>query len=211
MTGQEIITKFNNMVQDSIDADFALQLANDAKTLIEEEATWEVLKKEQTFTIVGGSDETTAYTLPSDFGEQVCLTDKNEYLIDLIAFQDRYSRKHCYKRYYIDYADQKFYISGTNQTGEDITLVYKKVSDDIELTTSWVFPSRFHSLIPYKMAMEYYAADAGEKQRAWDDRWAGYYQSLLSSAKNWNAKLQMQGRSTRQYRKQKLANGVYDY
>jgi hypothetical protein len=68
MNASEIITKFENMVGDSLDQDFELQLANDAMHEIEEDVKPEGVKAvDTTDSTFAGQNYTTAIDLPTDF------------------------------------------------------------------------------------------------------------------------------------------------
>ena len=56
MLASEMITKFRNMVDDELDADYELQLVNDAMHEVEEMAVWEVLKSSTSFSTASDRD-----------------------------------------------------------------------------------------------------------------------------------------------------------
>ena len=157
MTGQEIINMFKRLVDDeSISDSLGLDLANTAKDEIEEERDWRMLLiKDTTNTFTPSEDYTTEKDLPSNFNKEhkVALvdSDKNEDEYDPIPYEDLIKNKGT-DYYSIDYANSKFYISGSVSETKTIYLWYFKFTPDLTLTTSPVWPARFHKIIPYRMA-----------------------------------------------------------
>jgi hypothetical protein len=184
------------MVDDILDQDFELQLLNDAKNQIEADYTWEILKKlNSSHTAVQGTTQSTTYPLPADMAFPIkvqMLTDRTPYM--QINYEDQYMFVDVSRYWFMDYANNVFAFTGTIGMTDTILFFYQRYTDDIELNTSWVFPERFHKILPYKMAEIYYAIDAGEKGRAWDDRWSLYYNYALQQMQLWDAKLKEQAK-----------------
>lgn len=68
MTNAQMLTMFQNMVDDEIDQTFAYQLLDLAKTEVEAMRDWEQTKEiDSTQTLSSGDTWETAHTLPSDF------------------------------------------------------------------------------------------------------------------------------------------------
>ena len=185
-----MITKFENMVDDSFDSDFMYQLLNDAKDEVEAMVAWEFLKKETSYSITAGyTYASAAGALPTRFALDIRVTDGSNIEYEKVQFDDRYNKVNRPFGYFIDLANDNFYLSGTISTATTVYLYYTDYSADLTSSDTWVFPARFHSIIPYKMAEIYYAADAGEKSRAWDDRWTVQYERNLSRMQSWNDSL----------------------
>ena len=96
--------------------------------------------------------------------------------------------------FFIDLPNDNFYLAGSNHAAKTIHLFYTDYSADLTTSDTWDFPARFHAIIPYKMAEIYYAADAGEKGRAWDDRWSNQYERILGRMNLWNDSLKTRNR-----------------
>lgn len=209
MTAQEMITKFETMVDDSIDSDLSLQLVNDAKNEIEGSQIWEVLKS------LDSSQNTTSspIALPTRFALPIKLTSGSNYgPYTLIAFEDQREWRDIPFGFYIDYANSVYYLTGNPTVSETIYFFHTKYTNDLGLSDSWSFPSRFHQLIPLKMAQLYYAIDAGEKSRAWDDRWTVQYNLILAQAQSWDNLLKVRARRTPQsFRSSDLPKGIINY
>jgi hypothetical protein len=167
MTGQQIIDKFHNYVSDSLDTDFELQLANDAKNAIESELQLEITKKlNSSGSVSAGQTYTTSRALPSDFYLPLPI-----YLGTTPLYPIPFERQQEYQStsgyYWIDLANDVYYLSGTQGSSGTIYFYYQYETPDLTLLTSPVYPSRFHSIIPLEMARIYWQIDQGEKNRAW--------------------------------------------
>lgn len=178
MLGSEIITKFINMVDDELDTTYMYQLLNDAKDELESEREWEILKDEMTI-----SSATT--TLPTNFMFDISVVNST-YYYKKIKKQERHYNTYSYV-YYLDLLNNNIVIP--NYNSEDLYFFYIVGSSDITESTEWSFPSRFHKILPYKMAELYYSSDAGEKARAWDDRWRAYFEQVKDQMFAWDDKL----------------------
>lgn len=194
-----MITKFESMVDDTIDSTLALQLVNDAKNEIEGMIAWEQLKRELIFSVNTGYTYATAATaLPTRFALPVRMVEFSSYLpYDKFDYDDLHARVNAPYGYYIDLANGNLHLTGTGHTAKTMYFFYTTYSADLEEDDTWVFPSRFHSVIPLKMAQLYYAVDAGEKGRAWDDRWNAEYERKVQEMYSWNDKLKLANRSQR--------------
>lgn len=192
MTGSQIITKFRNMVNDQLEGDFEYQLLNDAKNEVEQEQTWEVLKYlDSSATVSQGETMTTTHALPSNFLSPIVLFVGNDYTpYTLFSFEEGRMYRDYTRGFVINNAGSTYSLTGTAGATNTIYLYYTKYSDDITSTTSWsAFPARFHDILALKMAKIYYAANAGEKGRAWDDRWEQEYKLSLDAMKKWDFNL----------------------
>ena len=193
MTGQQIITKYQAMVpDDDLDPDYLLQLVNDCMHDIEDEVSPEGLKAiDTTQTTFVGQTSATAIPLPTNFYMplQTIYVGTQPYTGTPLESNTAYGTTS--NNFYIDHANASYHLTGTVNTAQLITFPYIYATPDITLTTSPAWPTRFHSLIPLKMAQMYYAADAGDKSRAWDDRWGSYYQKRLDRFIDYDAALKL--------------------
>lgn len=199
MTGAQIITKFQNMVDDVLDTDFMYQLLNDAKDEVEGMLAWEQLKRETSFSISAGYAYTTVATaLPTRFALPIRMVEYSSYLpYDKFDFDDLHAKVNAPYGYFIDLAGGNIYLTGSAHSAKTMYFYYTAYSADITSGTSWAFPDRFHSILPLKMAELYYASDAGERGRSWDDKWAIQFERELGRMMAWNDKLKLAGRSQR--------------
>lgn len=157
MTGQNIVDKFRDLIDDSPSDDLCLQLLNIVKDLVESDRPWRMLIKEDSSNTFGsGENYLTAKSLPSDFlyETKVVLgdtTDDSFIEYDPIAFEERRRFKDS-QRYYIDLANSNMYVCGSVSRTETIYLYYIYETDEIILATSPVWPTKFQRLIPLLMA-----------------------------------------------------------
>lgn len=187
------------MVDDVLDEDFEYQLLNDAKDEVEGMLAWEQLKKEQSYTVTAGYSFTSALSaLPTRFALPVRMTEDSSYVeYDAVSFDDRYAKANHPYGYFIDLAGGNLYLSGSNHSAKTMYFYYTDYSADLTSADTWVFPSRFHNIIALKMSELYYAADAGEKGRSWDDRWAAQYERAINRMMLWNDELKSRNRSAK--------------
>lgn len=210
MTGLQILTKFQNMVGDVIDTEFAYQLLNDAKDEVEAMQIWEQLKKEQSYTVTSGYSYTSALgVLPTRFALDVRMSENTSNIdYEKIDFEDRYRKVNSTFGYFFDLNAGNIHLSGSNHTSKTMYFYYTEYSTDIAAGTSWAFPSRFHSILPIKMAELYYAADAGEKGRSWDDRWSAQFERELNRMTMWNASIKSKNRHSHSQRPYNNPKGI---
>jgi hypothetical protein len=211
MTGSEIITRFENMVGDSLDSDYMYQLMNDAKDEVEGYTAWEQLKKETSYSVSAGYSFTSSLgSLPTRFAIPVKMVEDASFTpYDKIDFEDRASRALRAYGYFIDLANSTIYLSGVNHSAKTMYFYYTSYSPDITPSTSWAFPDRFHSIIPLKMAEIYYLSDAGERGRSWDDKWAVQYERALAGMVAWNDKLKLANRVSSNMNRTRSPKAVY--
>lgn len=199
MIGSEFIEKFQNMVDDSLDTDFMYQLLNDAKDELEAEREWEQLKYETSYSVTSGYSYTSALsTLPTRFLLPLEVTESGSNApYDKFDFTDHYGKQFASYGYFIDLAGGNFHLTGVNHGSKTVYFSYTAGSADIDSSGTWAFPSRFHQILPLKMAQLYYAADAGERGRSWDDKWQAQYDYILGRMFVWDDKLKLTNRRPR--------------
>ncbi len=200
LTGTQLITKLQNIVDDVLDETLALQLLNDAKDELESMHIWEQLKKETTYAITAGSSYATAAgALPTRFALDVRMVESTgtpDY--HKIAFDDLQAKKNNAFGYFIDLNAGNIHLAGTSQSAKTVHFYYTEYSTDITTSTSWSFPGRFHYLLPIKAAELYYMADAGERSRSWDDKWAQQFERGVRLMEVWNDSIKLRNKGGRQ-------------
>jgi hypothetical protein len=193
MTGTQIITKFETLVGDSLDPDFTLQLANDAKNSIETELELEITKKlNSSLSTTAGQTYTTSKALPSDFLSPLVIRVGTQRVYP-IPFEAQIDYRDINGYYWIDMANDVYYLTGTQGSAQTIYFFYQRETDDLTTGTSPIWPTRFHSLIPYEMARKYFAIDAGEKGRSWSPEMQVFYTELKNQMIQWDHKLKLNG------------------
>ncbi len=200
LTGTQLITKLQNIVDDVLDETLALQLLNDAKDELESMHIWEQLKRETTFTVSSGYTYTSALSaLPTRFALDVRMVQSGgqpEY--DKVAFDDLAAKQNSPNGYFIDLYSGNVHLTGTGHSAKTMYFYYTEYSTDITTSTSWSFPGRFHYLLPIKAAELYYMADAGERSRSWDDKWAQQFERGVRLMEVWNDSIKLRNKGGRQ-------------
>lgn len=174
---------FEALVEDSIDSDLAYQLMNNAKDKIEDERDWSFLKKLDT-----DAATSSAIPLPADYKRTISLYVGTQPYLQIL-FEQKQLFQNSALRWYLDFANSNYYIIGSNVSGT-IYHNYIYQTSDISALTSPVWPSRFHKLLAFEMAILYFAVDQGDRGRSWDDKWNVQYQLLHNSMVDWDIALQ---------------------
>ena len=189
-TWTELQDFFHGLIDDSLDEDLELALANSAKDEIENEADWEALKDVDETQSSSSSDtyNTGPKTLPATYLHTIALYvggDRQPYL--QIPFEKREQFQNSAKRWYLNLKNSRYYIAATGVSGTHHHFFIARSADiDAASTTLWAFPTRYNKLIGYRMAKLFYAVDRGEKSRAWDDRWAAEESILHDGLVRWD-------------------------
>jgi len=191
-TGEEIISLFNLLVDDSTELSSAeeLDLLNASYQEVCDDRPWEFLKTE----FSGTTDGTTVLALPDNFsyfiemnddGEKIIWVDGHSYL--LINFSQRRQ-----------YKDQTgiAYFNGTNlyfieapSTGLEVLGDYIKTPDDLTTATSPIFKASFHKMLAYKMAISDFIVQANLSDNNSIEQNTALYRDYLARMQYHNARL----------------------
>ena len=192
MTGNEIIAFFNKLIDDSIDDDFALDLANNSKDQREAEMSLKILeaKNSDKKTTVGGTYET-EIDLADDFSvDKRIMVDTRE--VVPVPFDDQIRYKDDGSKYFIDYGSGKLHLCGTITEVKTIHQLYIKFSPALTTSTEPLWPDRFHRIIPFDMADLYFAGlDTDAINRAMAPRQAQQAEMLRRGMLLWDSKLKI--------------------
>ena len=183
MTGADIVTMYQTMVRDTMDSVLEYQLLNVAKDRIEEERDWAFLKKLD----ASQTASSALNTFPTDYSRTLKMCVNNQEYLE-IPFEEQKVYANSGLRWYSDLAAGGFYLLGSNLSGT-INHFYARFTDPIISTTSPVWPARFHALIAFEMAADYFTVDQGDRARSWDDKYEIKYQQLRNAMISWNAAL----------------------
>jgi hypothetical protein len=202
MLTSDIIKKFELYVDDGteLSSQEELDLANKVYQAVCSFRPWEFLKKTHSGVLVNGQ-----ITLPGDFAYMSTnyqSTDNNVQIegnsapkvifiganltpYQIVNFSDRRQYKNrnvCY----IDPSDStiKFVVTPTEV---DYEFDYIKVPSNLSVTTSPVFPERFHDIISYGMASDDFAIQLFDKARSYANENQAKYNSILKDMSYWNA------------------------
>lgn len=198
LTADEILSQFESLIDDSLDQTTELFLLNEVKDSIESERQWAMLMALDTSQSANPGDTfATTHPLPSDFGLP---SPRGIYVgTDLIPYKQIPSESQIDFQsityaYFIDYYNSKYSLCGSVSQSGPIKFFYRRFSGTMALTANggqpWVFPARFHPLLVYEMAIKYFAANQGDKAKAWDDRWSDYAQRIREAMYSWDDSMQ---------------------
>lgn len=191
MTGQQLVDKFHNYVSDELDSDFELQLVNDAKNAVETELQLEITKKlNPSGSTSAGQTYTSSRALPSDFFLPLTIYVGTAPYTP-VPFEHQQFYRDETGHYWIDLANDVYYLSGTQGSAQTIYFYYQRETDDLSTSTSPIWPTRFHSIIPLEMARIYWQIDQGEKNRAWTLEYQADYLRWKRLLQDWDAKLKL--------------------
>lgn len=192
MTGQDILTAVENIIDDDIDPDYALFIMNSVKDEIEAGRDWTFNRgfdNSQKWNT--GDTYLTTHPLPADF-----LAPRNLFLSGdispyiLISYDLRERFKDIYKRYYIDQVNKTFALCGSGKGGVAIDMYYARSTPALTLTTSPVWPSVFHSLLVYKMAERWAStSDADDLNYRMSKEQLRAANDIMKQFIHWDAKL----------------------
>lgn len=199
MTADEILSQFEELIQDSLDQTTELFLLNEVKNTIEQERLYAKLRRlNVSQTASPGDTFQTMKALPDDFSMPsprgiYVGTDLIPY--GLVNFESQIAFQAITYSYYIDYYASQFALCGSVSMSGIIKFFYQAFSPELALVADggqpWIFPTRFHPRLVYEMAIKYFAIDQGDKSRAWDDRWTAWAKLLKEQMASWDDSLQM--------------------
>lgn len=198
MTPDDMVAMFEAGVQDTLDPTYEYQLLNDAKDTLEADDDWAILNtSDETQTVAVGDTYLTTHPLPSNFAEpnpKGIYVGNDQTPYTQVNFEDRIKYQTSSYKYYIDYTNGVYGICGVAGLNGVIHFLYRMSSPVLAAGgSSWIFPARFHKILPKIMSMMYDAADRGNKAYAWDDRWEAFADKQLSIMRRWNFRLKLQG------------------
>lgn len=159
MTGGELKTFVEGIIDDEIEVTLFYTLLNIAKNKIEDLVEWEVLKTwDRSLLWNTGDTYLTPKSLQSNFKSTyangvIILGEDNFYFP--VPYKDIYKYRNFSNKYTIDYLNNKLYIIGSEANQYTINIPYLINTDDITDSTSWSFPSRFHPLLGLEVAAYY--------------------------------------------------------
>lgn len=208
MTASEIIAEFELYVDDTTELSTAEELAllNKIYQKVCDDRPWEVLKKEASGTMA----TTTTITVPSDFGyfttnrnytdtsqaasanaRQVGILINGTKWLQLVNWSDRrqYANQDGYA--YYDAANNTITTTYAQPSGATYSLDYKAVPSALIISSTPVFPARFHDILVHGMAVDDMIIQLFNKARSYAPENQAMYTSYLAQMAMWNANLQM--------------------
>lgn len=158
MTFQEIRTAFEEIIGGSIDDTTLYLIMGLALTEMEDERDWEYLKKWDSSNSASSSDtHLSMKTQPADWRKTLRVVINNIPYLQ-IPFEQRIEYRNVANRFYEDIANSQFALTGHVSGSQTINQCYKKTTttpSEANKTSSPSFPSRFHMILPFRMAEIY--------------------------------------------------------
>lgn len=199
MTPDAIIQQFEVLVQDSFDITTELFLLNQCKNEREASRTWAILIGVDTSQSASPSDTfQTAKTLPGDFfmpSPRGIYVGSDLIPYKQVPFESQIDYQSVTYQYFIDFYNGVYYLCGAQSQSGTIKFFYRRLSPQLALVAQggkpWIFPTAFHAILVYDMAKKYFAADQGDKSKAWDDRWDTYMRAIEDQMAAWDDQIQM--------------------
>jgi len=192
MTGQETYDFVEQIIDESMDETLFTTLLNTVKDSVEEDRDWEILKAfDSSQSASPGDTYLTAKTLPSDFRRPMDILYVGvDALYKPIPFESKYVYRNRNGFFYIDYANDQFFIIGSPGSAQTINMPYIKTTDELTLLTSWTFPERFHKLLGFMIAGYYTAGvDADNIYFRMSPEHKMTAQLIRKNLEEWNSRL----------------------
>lgn len=191
---------FQELVDDdSLTDTTIINLMNAEKDLLEGEMEWAILKAVDVSQSANAGDSyLTMKTLPANFSlpsPRGIFVGSDIVPYKIIPFEQRIKWQSTTHRFYLDLGNGVYALCGSANPGGVIQFFYQKFSPALAFGvppatgTPWIFPARFHKILPYRMAKKFFAIDQGDKSRAYDDRWDIYQNEILEMMRSWNFRL----------------------
>ena len=159
MTAAEIISVFEGLVDDSLSQETALALLNAKKDMVEDSRDW-------SFLMARHSPSGQSFTLPDDYKRTVSLHVGG-----------------C------PYAPFPFERRSELQAGRPrrrpSSIPTRSRPRDRDLGFP-VWPDRFHKILAFSMAADFYAVDQEERGRSWEAKWMDSAELMLRAMKDWD-------------------------
>ena len=199
MTGSELKTYFEFLVDDSIEQDRFEDIIQIASRRIWVSRPWEFLKtSDDTVMATPGKTE---YTLPTDFLLPLPIWVGDTHIAPIAREQRRLFRN-SYNRYYIDLKNSKYVFTQAPSKTDTIYFDYIYNPTDIQVdatdiaTTVPGFIAAFHPLLAYEAAKTFFYQDTGAKSDSWAGEHEMEYQRLYKELVEYDNALKVSAQNT---------------
>jgi len=191
LTGQNIYDLVTLLVHDEPSSSWFIASLNAAKDRIESERDWEFLKKyDSSNTRSAGDTISNTKTLPTDFARPLKVTvGTSTSSFNLIPFEEREVYKDEEGAYVIDYGNLTFAFTGTCQTAGTVKMFYLRYTPEISLSTSPVWPDRYHRILALDVAKQWFYQDQGEKEFSWSPEMDAEAKLLKDAMVAWDERI----------------------
>lgn len=220
LTILDLYNQFDKLVgEDGYDKTHSYQLMTQAKNLIEEELKLKILESlDVSKTASVGDTYLTMKALPTDYRQTIKISVGTAPYYP-IPFRRREQMANMPRRFYIDQKNKQFALTGKVGSSAVINHFYLCTTAEItqadestlsSAVISW--PSRFHPMIPYKMAQIYQAnLDADFMAFRMSPGQAEQYQSFYDALMGWDQDLKLQDMNFQGGYADSVADGDYPF
>jgi len=183
MTGNQLLTYFNFLVDDTIEDDRFLDIIQIAARRLWTQRPWEFLKTNTDAT--SASIGTLTYSLPADFLLPLPIWVGSTQIYPIARDQRRLFRN-SFNRYYLDIKNSQYVFTQSPSKADTIYFDYiynpsDVALDDTDITTTIPgFLSAFHPLLAYEAAKTFFYQDTGAKSDSWAPEQQAEYNNLYN-------------------------------
>ncbi len=192
-----MVTSLLNEIQ--IDTTLFDTFLDNAQMRVEGIRPWVVLRTQDATQIASpGDDFTVGKTLASDFREwydeapiQLVSNNVSQPLVE-VPFADRFIYKSSGGRFAADYVNNLFYLLTNINQAYTIYQNYIRVAPLVSANNTWVFPERFHKILPLMIAeMWKNGIDYDVVSNAQASQQSMQAAAMLSEMTRWDSRLQL--------------------
>lgn len=207
MIGSEIIEKFELYIDDVTELSTTEELGvlNKRYRYVLNDRPWEFLKKQASGTT---STSVPYVALPSDFAYMTpnanhstedyyaqtpvvfVGTDYTPYKV--VSWSDRRQYRDHERVCYIDIVNSRLYFAKQPTSALTYEFDYIYNPDDITLSTSPVFPTRFHDMLFHGMCVDDFIIQQSDKAKSYASENLASHDAILEQMRYWNSQLIIQ-------------------
>lgn len=220
LTFLDLYTQFDQLVgEDGYDKTHSYQLMTQAKNLIEDELKLKILESvDVSKTANVGDTYLTMKALPVDYRNTIKISVGALPYIS-IPFRLREQMANMPRRFYVDQKNKQFALTGKVASSQTINHFYQCTTGEITETiegnltsTIILWPTRFHPILPYKMAQIYQAnIDADFMAFRMSPGQAEQYEAIKDSLIAWDHDIKLQDMNFQGGYADDVADGDYPF
>lgn len=207
MTYQEIFDQTTQLVGQELGPDDFDRLLLHTQRKIENKREWMMLKAFDVSLTFRASDYAagalTAKALPQTILDSmeflaerpVVLIDSagNEYEVDQVPIEAKQTYYNYFGKYFIDYYNGTITLTGLANQTYTVRIGFKRVPPAVAAAQNWIFPGRFHGLLPfgasilYKKGVDYDFINALQSAQGQEPEYYEIWEDMMM----WDAKMQV--------------------
>jgi len=158
MTGAEIKEFVDELTDDSMSETIFLNILNSEKDIWEGQKLWQFLKKLDSSRVATlGNNYNTGITLPDDFRSDYKVFVGEDLEFHPVEFEQQHVYRNISHKYVVDIANNVYKLLGNIGRPDSIYFYYIKTTPEITMSTSPVWPERYHRILAYRVAARYMA------------------------------------------------------